>query len=300
MKREKPALLSFGEVLWDVVGKTEHIGGAPLNLAAHAARLGLPAHLYSRIGRDERGTKAREIVRGFDVGDVWLSEDPERPTGWVDVVLDEKGEPTYSIPEGVAWDAIPAPQGEIAKEIERAGIDALYFGTLSQRGELSRAALAELRLALPGALVFYDVNLRPPYTSLHLVRESLAKVGILKVNHEELPALGKYFWGKSLEAEAAFERWHTEFGVKLLLVTMAGDGCFAITPDEKVRVAGLPTNVVSAVGAGDAFSAAFLAGRLAGRSLRACAEMANRLGALVASSPEAVPLYTAEALVAAD
>jgi fructokinase len=54
--------------------------------------------------------------------------------------------------------------------------------------------------------------------------------------------------------------------------------------------------VASAVGAGDAFSAAFLAGRLAGRSLRACAEMANRLGALVASSREAVPLYGAEAV----
>lgn len=292
----KPALLSFGEILWDVVGETEHIGGAPLNLAAHAARLGLRPHLYSRVGRDERGRRAREIVRGFGVGDRWLSEDTERPTGWVDVALDGRGEPSYSMPAGVAWDAIPVPDGETIKEIERAEIAALYFGTLSQRGEVSRAALAGLRRALPRALVFYDVNLRPPYTNLDLVRESLAEVGILKVNHEELPVLGEYFWGRAFEAGSAFERWHAEFGVKLLLVTMAGGGCLAIAPGETVRVPGIPTKVVSAVGAGDAFSAAFLAGRLAGRSMRACAEMANRLGGLVASSPEAVPLYDADAL----
>lgn len=291
MKPEKPALLSFGEILWDVVGQTEHIGGAPLNLAAHAARLGLAARLYSRIGQDERGRRAREIVRGFGLDDTWLSDDPNRPTGWVDVVLDEKGEPTYSIPEGVAWDAIPAP------DVERVeGIDALYFGTLSQRSEVSRAALARLRHALPAALVFYDVNLRPPFTSLDLVRASLPDVGILKVNHEELPVLGEYFWGRPLEAEAAFERWHAEFGVKLLLVTMAGQGCLALTPEERVRVAGISTKVVSAVGAGDAFSAAFLAARLAGHELRTCAERANRLGAFVASSPEAVPLYRADVL----
>lgn len=299
MKGEGPALLSFGEILWDVVGETEHIGGAPLNVAAHAARLGLRSHLYSRVGRDARGLRAREIVGGFEVGDRWLSEDAARPTGWVDVVLDAEGEPTYSIPDGVAWDAIPGPDEGMLREIERGGIRALYFGTLSQRGEVARAALARLRRALPEALVFYDVNLRPPYTDLNLVRESLVEVGILKVNHDELPVLGEYFWGKALEAEAAYERWRAEFGVKLLLVTMAGEGCLAISQDERVRVAGIPTRLVSAVGAGDAFSAAFLSGRLAGRNLQTCAEMANRLGALVASSAEAVPLYRVEALGAA-
>ena len=51
-------LLSIGEILWDVIGGEEYLGGAPFNLAAHAVRLGDSASLLSAVGSDERGRRA--------------------------------------------------------------------------------------------------------------------------------------------------------------------------------------------------------------------------------------------------
>lgn len=36
-------VVAFGEILWDVIDGTAHIGGAPFNVAAHAVRCGLSA-----------------------------------------------------------------------------------------------------------------------------------------------------------------------------------------------------------------------------------------------------------------
>ena len=43
----------LGEVLWDIFGETRRLGGAPLNFAAHARRLGHAVSLISGLGIDE-------------------------------------------------------------------------------------------------------------------------------------------------------------------------------------------------------------------------------------------------------
>ena len=43
-------LLSFGEILFDVFTDNSHIGGAPLNFAAHAAKQGADAWIVSAVG----------------------------------------------------------------------------------------------------------------------------------------------------------------------------------------------------------------------------------------------------------
>jgi len=51
-------VVAFGEILWDVIDGVPHLGGAPFNFAAHAARLGLKTAIASAVGCDELGTKA--------------------------------------------------------------------------------------------------------------------------------------------------------------------------------------------------------------------------------------------------
>ena len=51
-------VLAFGEILWDVIDGVPHIGGAPFNLAAHAAKCGLGAAIVSAVGRDDLGRRA--------------------------------------------------------------------------------------------------------------------------------------------------------------------------------------------------------------------------------------------------
>lgn len=286
-------ILSFGEILWDVVGGREYIGGAPFNLAAHAVRNGLGAELYSRIGRDDRGRRARDEMRRNGVGAAWLQEDPQRPTGWVDVVL-EHGEPTYHIGADAAWDAIEAPFAMHQERLRRSRFRALVCGTLAQRWPTSRHALQRLRALLPEVPVFYDVNLRPPHTSVAIVRETLPGVSVLKVNAGEASVLAQEVWARRLTPQELFQRVREAYGVKVLVLTRGAEGATAVTERGLVESAPVPIKLASAVGAGDAFSAAFLAGWLRQRPLEQTLARANQIGAWVASQPEAVPDYPKE------
>ncbi|GAI94626.1 unnamed protein product, partial [marine sediment metagenome] len=50
--------LLFGEILWDIIDSKPYIGGAPFNLAAHLAKMGLESTLISSVGKDALGRKA--------------------------------------------------------------------------------------------------------------------------------------------------------------------------------------------------------------------------------------------------
>jgi fructokinase len=286
-----PKLLAFGEILWDVVEGREHIGGAPFNVAAHAAQCGLRVSLFSRVGSDDRGKRAGKEIGEFGVEGCWVQTDPIRPTGWVDVILDAGGQPFYTIGEDVAWDAIEAPEGTEEQAIAMSNFQAIYFGTLAQRSARSREALRRLRALLPRVLVFYDVNLRGPHTNLELVRNSLPGVSVLKVNEAEAETMSREIFGKPFEPLEFFRVLSSAYNILLVVVTRAEKGCILLERSGAIEIPATPVEVVSAVGAGDAFSAAFLAALLSGETPSAAARKAGILGAKVAGSPEAVPKY---------
>jgi fructokinase len=291
-----PAVLSFGEILWDVIGDREMIGGAPFNVAAHLARLGTRSFLYSRVGGDHRGTRARHHMVRLGVNDRWLQEDNWRPTGWVDVTLDRSGQPTFRIGPDAAWDAIEAPAASTVAELRAERFGAIVCGTLAQRAAASRQALAAIRAALPDVPVFYDVNLRGSETPLERVRETMAGVTILKINREEADAISQGLFGRGCAPRELFAELNRRYGIRLLLSTRGAEGCEVFADGVDFSLRAEPVAVASAVGAGDAFSAAFLAGWVKGLTLETAATNAGILGAFVAASPETVPVYPEELL----
>src|SRR5690606_36916401 len=112
------------------------------------------------------------------------------PTGIVEVVLNE-AKPSYQIHEEVAWDHIPFTDGLKAL----AGrLDAVCFGSLSQRSAESRNSIHEFLRALPEkALKIFDVNLRQSFFSREQIATSLELATILKLSDEELPVLANFF-----------------------------------------------------------------------------------------------------------
>ncbi len=70
-----------------------------------------------------------------------------------------------------------------------------------------------------------------------------------------------------------------EIGAAVVVVTLGGDGCYIRTPDAETVVPGYAAKVVDTTGAGDAFCAGFLCGRLSGRPLDECGRMGNRVAA---------------------
>ena len=269
-------VLAFGEVLWDVIDGVPHIGGAPFNLAAHAAKCGLSASIVSAVGRDDLGRRALEEVRRLGVATDFIEEHPTLPTGTVNVTLGAHGIPSYEIVKPVAWDEIGFPTS--------ADINprAFCFGTLAQRSAVSAATLSRLTAALPDStLVFFDVNLRQDYWSRDLVERGLKRTDILKVNDDEMRALG-------FAPDSLFARFPR---LSAVIETRGPEGCVVFTrggaPFASPALSDGP--VIDTVGAGDSFSAAFLAAILRGEAIEEAAVAGNRLAGKVASRAGAIP-----------
>ena len=131
----RPAILSFGEVLWDIFPEGPRFGGAPANFACHAAALGGDVGMVSAVGQDSRGDEAVAILESYGIRTDLIQRTADAPTGTVGVELDETGKPDFTIHEGSAWDQL-GWNSDLEARVRTA--DAVYFGTLGQRGELSR------------------------------------------------------------------------------------------------------------------------------------------------------------------
>lgn len=268
-------VLAFGEVLWDVIDGVPHIGGAPFNFAAHAARLGLSCAVVSAVGNDDLGRRARAEVVRRGVSDAYLFENA-LPTGTVDVTVKD-GIPSYSINCPVAWDEIEFPSGLPLPSAPRF----VYFGTLASRGKVSSATLGKLLAAYNDSNVFFDVNLRQDYWSREQVLAGIAHATVLKLNDDEVEML-------KLRPSELFAD-NPRLGI--VVVTRGPEGCEVFTREgERFASPAISDgSVVDTVGAGDSFSAAFVAALLAGKSVKAAAEAGNRLGGRVAARAGAIP-----------
>jgi fructokinase len=168
---------------------------------------------------------------------------------------------------------------------------AFCFGTLAQRNTVSRQTLRHLLEAFKDAVIFYDVNLRQHFWSGPLIDAGLARATLVKVNDEEARVLGERLFDGACEPEAFARAVLARHPVRAVIVTLGADGCLVCERDKNVvRCHAIRVKVVDAVGAGDAFSAAFLASWLGGGLASVAAEAGNRRGAWVASQRGAVPV----------
>lgn len=284
--REGSIVVGVGELLWDCFGDERRPGGAPANVAFHAAQLGHRGAVVSRVGRDADGRALRAALVGSGLDLDHLQEDPLHPTGTVTVDTSDPGRPQYTIHADVAWDHL-AYDADLAGLAPRAA--AVCFGTLAQRSEGTREALHRFLSDARGALRVYDVNLRQDFWQRGWIERSLSAAHAVKLNRDEVAPVAACLGVDSADprglARVLFER----FAVELVVVTRAEDGCLALEPRGEVDLPGRPVEVADAVGAGDAFTAALISARLAGWELEPLARFANEVGALVASRAGAMP-----------
>jgi len=282
--------LSFGEVLWDLIEGREYIGGAPFNLAAHLARCGAEVAMLTRIGADARGERAHSEIRRLGVQDDFVQVDPEHPTGWAKVQLDDQGVATFQFPEHPAYDFIQVDD-RVLRQLSDRQLDVVCFGTLAQRGGATRQSLYRLLDAVQAQHVFYDVNIRLDYYPKSVLCASLQRSTIVKLNADESVLLCRRLYERKLPEDGFAERLLADYLLDVVCVTKEADGCTVYTGDETCDVSAPSVQVADTVGAGDAFSAGFLRAYCGGETIDHAAITANALGAYVASCPGAIPPY---------
>ena len=283
-------ILCVGEILWDALPDGLFLGGAPFNVACHLHALGEQVAFVSRVGADVLGDEALRRLQARGLDDDLMQVDDALPTGFVRVALDAPDDPAYEIVEPAAWDAI-ARTDRLERRAERAA--ALVFGSLAQRAEPSRETIQAL--CRSGATGVFDVNLRPPYVDRAVVERSLRAADVAKLNDAELDRMRSWF-DLPDGPEAAMADLATTFDCAAVCVTWGADGARLWKEGRTWHHPGHPVTVADAVGAGDAFLAAFLSGLLRGREGTTLLDRANRLGAYVASHAGAFPNYTVDDL----
>ncbi len=274
-------VLAFGETLWDQLPGASVLGGAPFNFAYRVNSLGDLGLIVTRLGRDELGREAMETIRELGMDTRFVQWDEGLPTGTVRIGFDETGEPDYFIVPDVAYDRI-RPSNELLAAAEAA--DCVCFGTLSQRAEESRAALAELLDAADSAVKLLDINLRKGCYSAEIVRESLERADILRCNDGEIAVVAELLGFEQRDVagftQEAMDRW----GLSHCVVTLGERGSFiASAQGEQCYEPGYAVEVEDPCGSGDAFTAGCIHLLLRGRPVRECLRLGNAMGALVAT-----------------
>lgn len=286
-EKKRPVVVGLGEVLWDLLPEGMQLGGAPANFAYHARALGAAGFVVSAVGDDELGRQILERLsaQGLDVSHVAV--DAQHPTGTVSVELDADGKPNYTIHENVAWDFLPSSL-HLLELAPRA--DAVCFGSLAQRSEVSRATIQGfLKATHSHCLRVLDINLRKQYYTSIVLTESLRICNTLKLNDDELPIVSKLLSMHGPESEV-MDALIRGFGLRAVALTRGARGAIFATPDGCVEHPGFPPpRIADTVGAGDAFTAAMVLGLLAERSPQDIVEHANRLASYVCSQNGAMP-----------
>jgi fructokinase len=289
-------IVSVGEVLWDILPSSEHLGGAPFNFAWHAHNLGHEVCFVSAVGNDQHGRQTLEQMTESGLSTRFMRCVPDCSTGTVTVTLDSRGSPQYTIHRPAAYD-FPALSPAEFNALVNPAPDWIYFGTLQQMSSPAHELAMKLLAAAQTARYFYDMNLRVDCFSPELVRSLAQHAHVLKLNEQEIPFLKEMSGLQGDSLEQFCRNCLSAFHLHAICITLGPKGCALLINDEYLEAPGFSVKVADTIGAGDASSAALLHGISAGWTATRIAEFANRVGALVASRPGGTPKWTvAEAM----
>jgi fructokinase len=286
-------IISIGEVLWDVFGDREHLGGAAFNFAAHARILGHSVSFISAVGEDRRGRRILEKMEGMGLSTRFVPQVKDHPTGTVTVTLDASGQPHFVIHRPAAYDFPELSDGDLGELSSRRN-DWIYFGTLFQMSPKAKALTLKVIDANPEARRFYDVNLRENCYEASLVDELMSLATAVKLNDQEVDMIQSMFGWSYPSLQDFCQSTARKFGWEAVCVTRGEAGCVLLVGDNCVEAKGYEVRVADTVGAGDAFAAALVHGMGEGWPAQEVADFANRVGALVASRPGGTPSWTIE------
>lgn len=251
-------ILCCGEALIDMLPRRSvegeeafapHAGGSVFNTAIALGRLGAPVQFFSGLSSDLFGDILRKelAASGVDASPAAISE---RPTTLAFVTL-TAGHASYAF-----YDENTAGRMLTVDDLPDTVADALFFGGISLVVEPCGAAYEALMLrAAASCVTMLDPNIRPSFiTDEASYRARLGRMlgaaDIIKTSDEDLT----WIMGGT-DARGLFRTT----AAKVILLTRGGDGVTVLTPDGSVDVPAQKADVVDTVGAGDTFSAGFLA-----------------------------------------
>jgi fructokinase len=247
-------ILVVGESVIDLVespdgSSTPHPGGSPANVAVGLGRLGLDVTLATQLGDDRYG---RIFLDHFEDSNVQLAGDPVRHgrTSAANVQLTKGGEASYTF--DVSWNP---RKFEIPDNVRL-----VHTGSIASQVGPGDELVDEVVTALaPTALVSYDPNIRPSLlrsrsSAVHQVEHFVGLSDLVKVSEGDL-----HWLYPDRRPESIAYGW-LKAGASIVVVTSRDQGWRAYCRTGTIGEAHGARKVVDTIGAGDAFTAAIIAG----------------------------------------
>lgn len=256
-----------------------HGGGCALNTASALVRLGLTSAVVGKVGADPFGDFVLQLLDERGVDRRGVLQDPDVSTSATVVLVDSGGERTFL--------HLPGANGRLCRE--ELDEDALFAGrALHVAGALVMPALD----GEPTAAVLAEARARGLTTSLDTVWDATGRWERLlpSLPHLDLfvPSLAEGAAITDRTEPESVAAWLRERGVGTVALKLGADGCFVSSEEFEGYVAAPPVTAIDGTGAGDAFAAGLLYGRLRGWPLERAAAFANAAGALAATAVGAV------------
>jgi sugar/nucleoside kinase (ribokinase family) len=249
-------------------------GGSALNTATALVRLGLRAGAAGKVGADTFGEFLLGLVNERGIDGRCVLVDRTVPTSASVVLLDSEGERTFL--------HLPGANGHLrSEELDR---ELLFSGRALH---LAGALVLDHLDGEPAAEILAEAKRRGLQTSLDTifasgrwerVLPSLPYTDVFTPGLREAQAIT----GEEDPVRAA--SWLRNRGVGEVIVTLGPEGCYASGADFEGTVAPLDVEVVDGTGAGDAFAAGLIYGKLAGWPVERRVQLANAVGALATTA----------------
>ncbi len=299
-------ILCCGEALIDMLPRettagesafAPHAGGSVFNTAIALGRLDTPVQFFSGLSSDLFGDVLRRELHASNV-DSGPAAVSDRPTTLAFVTLTD-GHASYAF-----YDENTAGRRLSPDDLPTTQADALFFGGISLVVEPCGAAYEAMMVReAPNRLTMIDPNIRPSFVTdeasyrARLTR-MLGAADIIKTSDEDL----EWITGNTDAADLM-----AQTGAKVILLTRGSDGVSIVTPAGTLEVPAQKATVVDTVGAGDTFSAGFMAhlqklglftkpgiAKATEDDLRAAAAFGAKVAAITVSRAGANPPWTAE------
>lgn len=285
----RAVIFCYGEVLWDVFPDGKRAGGAPFNVAYNLKKMGIEAHMISRVGNDTLGQKLLNKIAGWNIPVEDCQTDSLYATGTVIANIDKNNEAHYDIVNSVAWDFIEY-RAEDYEKIKNA--DAFIFGSLIARNPKSYQTLLQL-LEVAKYKVF-DINIREPYFTIEIAQELLKKADLVKMNKSELKIILSLLGEEYKTEDDSVQYIQNRFNIPEVIITKGSKGALYFKNNDRYEFPALNITIKDTVGSGDAFLAGFISRKFSGGSPIESMEQAISLGAFITSKSGACPDYTIE------
>ncbi len=281
-------IVTLGEPLYELNQQADGrflpgFGGDTMNVAIAACRLGATTGMIAALGADPFGDEIEGLLRREEVEVDAVTRHPTAPTGIYLVTHGKDGHSFSYYRKGSAASLmgaadVPGTLIASARYLHVSGISQAISDTA--RDAVDRAITVAQRA---GVALSYDTNLRTRLWSVAAARPVVERTArralFLKTSLEDSEAL------LGLTEPAAIAAHFLDLGCGIVVVTLGKAGMHlaqanATGASGQETIAGFPVEAVDATGAGDAFTGAFLAELVAGRSPAQAARFANAAAAL--------------------